>query len=222
MVVGWYHSHPGFGCWFSGTDVNTQQSFEQLNPRAVGVVVDPIQSVKGKVSPLLHERQEGSAGVWAYLHACAASSIRRQPVYLLDLSVFLRFDTSHHLEYGGAKDSKRSFRERMWAEIASILKSKTFLLAERGTRKESTIFCAISGHSQTPTCLLVRMMSRLKVTQTPVPFFWGGCRSPRIKPTPNEQTQNNKKRKNVMQHSYHQAFKHCTCDNRVAQLLASG
>merc|ERR1719299_357834 len=49
MVVGWYHSHPGFGCWFSGTDVNTQQSFEQLNPRAVGVVVDPVQSVKGKV-----------------------------------------------------------------------------------------------------------------------------------------------------------------------------
>ncbi|KAA8911863.1 maintenance of mitochondrial structure and function-domain-containing protein [Sphaerosporella brunnea] len=34
-VVGWYYSHPGFGCW--------------LNPRAVAVVVDPIQSVKGKV-----------------------------------------------------------------------------------------------------------------------------------------------------------------------------
>lgn len=49
LVVGWYHSHPGFGCWFSGTDINTQQSFEQLNQRAVGVVVDPIQSVKGKV-----------------------------------------------------------------------------------------------------------------------------------------------------------------------------
>ncbi|KAF4679518.1 26S proteasome non-ATPase regulatory subunit 14 [Perkinsus olseni] len=48
-VVGWYHSHPGFGCWFSGTDINTQQAFEQLNPRAVGIVVDPIQSVKGKV-----------------------------------------------------------------------------------------------------------------------------------------------------------------------------
>ena len=49
MVVGWYHSHPGFGCWLSGTDVATQQSFEQLNSRAVAVVVDPIQSVKGKV-----------------------------------------------------------------------------------------------------------------------------------------------------------------------------
>jgi len=49
MVVGWYHSHPGFGCWLSSVDINTQQSFEQLHPRCVAVVVDPIQSVKGKV-----------------------------------------------------------------------------------------------------------------------------------------------------------------------------
>ncbi|KAF1586026.1 UNVERIFIED_CONTAM: hypothetical protein FQV16_0000533, partial [Eudyptes robustus] len=49
MVVGWYHSHPGFGCWLSSVDVNTQQSFEALSPRAVAVVIDPIQSVKGKV-----------------------------------------------------------------------------------------------------------------------------------------------------------------------------
>ena len=49
MVVGWYHSHPGFGCWLSGVDISTQNSFEQLNQRAVAVVVDPVQSVKGKV-----------------------------------------------------------------------------------------------------------------------------------------------------------------------------
>ncbi|KAL5612320.1 hypothetical protein BROUX41_000145 [Berkeleyomyces rouxiae] len=48
-VVGWYHSHPGFGCWLSSVDIQTQQSFEQLTPRAVAVVIDPIQSVKGKV-----------------------------------------------------------------------------------------------------------------------------------------------------------------------------
>lgn len=47
--MGWYHSHPGFGCWLSSVDINTQQSFEQLTPRAVAVVIDPIQSVKGKV-----------------------------------------------------------------------------------------------------------------------------------------------------------------------------
>ena len=48
-VVGWYHSHPGFGPWLSGTDIETQKQQENLNPRAVAVVVDPIQSVKGKV-----------------------------------------------------------------------------------------------------------------------------------------------------------------------------
>ena len=44
-----YHSHPGFGCWLSPTDVNTALSFERLNERSVAVVVDPIQSVKGKI-----------------------------------------------------------------------------------------------------------------------------------------------------------------------------
>jgi len=33
----------------SGVDINTQQSFEALNQRAVAVVIDPVQSVKGKV-----------------------------------------------------------------------------------------------------------------------------------------------------------------------------
>lgn len=48
-VVGWYHSHPGFGCWLSSVDINTQSAFEQLSKRAVAVVIDPIQSVRGKV-----------------------------------------------------------------------------------------------------------------------------------------------------------------------------
>jgi len=50
-VVGWYHSHPGFGCWLSMEDVMTARSYEQLtsNHRSVSVVVDPIQSVRGKV-----------------------------------------------------------------------------------------------------------------------------------------------------------------------------
>ena len=23
-AIGWYHSHPGYGCWLSGIDVSTQ------------------------------------------------------------------------------------------------------------------------------------------------------------------------------------------------------
>jgi 26S proteasome regulatory subunit N11 len=42
VCVGWYHSHPGFGCWMSMVDVKTQKSFETQSERAVGVVIDPI------------------------------------------------------------------------------------------------------------------------------------------------------------------------------------
>ena len=48
-TIGWYHSHPGFGPWLSSTDQNTQNTFEHLNPRCVALVIDPIQSVRGKV-----------------------------------------------------------------------------------------------------------------------------------------------------------------------------
>jgi len=48
-MVGWYHSHPGFGCWLSGMDVETAKSYEQQLQRSVSVVIDPIQSVRGKV-----------------------------------------------------------------------------------------------------------------------------------------------------------------------------
>lgn len=49
MVVGWYHSHPGYGCWLSHTDQNTQKAFEKLDRRAVAIVIDSILSVRGKV-----------------------------------------------------------------------------------------------------------------------------------------------------------------------------
>lgn len=48
-TVGWYHSHPGYGCWLSSTDMNTQQAYEQIEQRSIAIVVDPVQSVKGKV-----------------------------------------------------------------------------------------------------------------------------------------------------------------------------
>jgi hypothetical protein len=39
----------------SGVDMNTQKSFEKLDERCVAVVIDPIQSVKGKVGWNLEE-----------------------------------------------------------------------------------------------------------------------------------------------------------------------
>ncbi|KAI8069922.1 JAB1/Mov34/MPN/PAD-1 ubiquitin protease-domain-containing protein [Gongronella butleri] len=49
-VIGWYHSHPGYGCWLSGIDVSTQSLNQQYQEPFVAVVIDPNRTMSaGKV-----------------------------------------------------------------------------------------------------------------------------------------------------------------------------
>ena len=49
-VCGWYHSHPGYGCWLSGIDVATQSLYQSHQEPFVAIVIDPIKtSLTGKV-----------------------------------------------------------------------------------------------------------------------------------------------------------------------------
>jgi len=38
-AIGWYHSHPGYGCWLSGIDVSTQMLNQQFQEPFLAVVV---------------------------------------------------------------------------------------------------------------------------------------------------------------------------------------
>ena len=38
-AIGWYHSHPGYGCWLSGIDVGTQMVNQQFQEPFVAIVV---------------------------------------------------------------------------------------------------------------------------------------------------------------------------------------
>lgn len=38
-IVGWYHSHPGYGCWLSGIDVSTQKTHQTYEDPFLAVVV---------------------------------------------------------------------------------------------------------------------------------------------------------------------------------------
>ena len=49
-VIGWYHSHPGYGCWLSGIDVSTQLVHQQHEDPFLAIVVDPVRTMAaGKV-----------------------------------------------------------------------------------------------------------------------------------------------------------------------------
>ena len=50
MNIGTNDSHPGYGCWLSGIDVNTQQNNQKFNDPYLAVVIDPNRTVSaGKV-----------------------------------------------------------------------------------------------------------------------------------------------------------------------------
>lgn len=49
-AVGWYHSHPGYGCWLSGIDVATQSMQQDFQDPFLAVVIDPDRTISaGKV-----------------------------------------------------------------------------------------------------------------------------------------------------------------------------
>lgn len=49
-VIGWYHSHPGYGCWLSGIDVTTQETQQSFMDPFLAIVVDPDRTISaGKV-----------------------------------------------------------------------------------------------------------------------------------------------------------------------------
>lgn len=49
-MIGWYHSHPGYGCWLSGIDVGTQATQQMYQEPFLAIVIDPHRTIAaGKV-----------------------------------------------------------------------------------------------------------------------------------------------------------------------------
>ncbi len=46
MIVGWFHSHPGYGCFLSSVDIDTQSGYF-IQPYHIALVVDPVHKSYG-------------------------------------------------------------------------------------------------------------------------------------------------------------------------------
>jgi len=67
LVVGWYHSHPSLGAFFSSTDRHTQQSFFR-EPWQIGIVVDPVRGEQKAFQGPMADPLD-----WAAIHAIATA-----------------------------------------------------------------------------------------------------------------------------------------------------
>ncbi|MCK5397386.1 MAG: Mov34/MPN/PAD-1 family protein [Thermoplasmata archaeon] len=55
VVVGWYHSHPGYGCFLSETDIKTHGGIF-VSPHQVAIVIDPLNF---QIEAFLLRKNEG-------------------------------------------------------------------------------------------------------------------------------------------------------------------
>ncbi|POR33117.1 COP9 signalosome complex subunit 5 [Tolypocladium paradoxum] len=118
-VVGWYHSHPGYGCWLSGIDVETEALQQQFQDPFLAVVIDPDRTINaGKVEigafrtyPSSHMSETPSSDVASAAAAAASDGAQAVPLakaaefgahanryYSLEVSHFKSTLDSHLLE----------------------------------------------------------------------------------------------------------------------------
>nr|AAC36344.1 AJH1 [Arabidopsis thaliana] len=112
-VVGWYHSHPGYGCWLSGIDVSTQMLNQQYQEPFLAVVIDPTRTVSaGKVEigafrtyPEGHKISDDHVSEYQTipLNKIEDFGVHCKQYYSLDITYFKSSLDSHLLDLLGNK-----------------------------------------------------------------------------------------------------------------------
>lgn len=94
-VIGWYHSHPGYGPWLSGIDVQTQRTNQQQDP-FVAVVIDPLRTMTaGRVDigafrtfPAAHDAEAATRPSAVPAAKAADYGAHANQYYALDVELF--------------------------------------------------------------------------------------------------------------------------------------
>jgi COP9 signalosome complex subunit 5 len=106
-ALGWYHSHPGYGCWLSGIDVATQMLNQQYQEPWLAIVVDPVRtSSSGKVElgafrtyPEGHKSDEGPSEYQSIpISKIEDFGVHCKQYYSLEVSYFKSGLDSHLLD----------------------------------------------------------------------------------------------------------------------------
>ncbi|KAI8258985.1 COP9 signalosome complex subunit 5 [Colletotrichum sp. SAR11_239] len=166
-VVGWYHSHPGYGCWLSGIDVSTQALQQQFQEPFLAVVIDPDRTINaGKVEigafrtypeNYVKEKESSSGGGsgvtsdgWQEVPLAKAAEFgaHASKYYSLEVSHFKSTLDSHLLELLWHKYwvqtlsqsplfTNRDYGNKQMLDLASKIKEATTQVSRQGRSASS-------------------------------------------------------------------------------------
>lgn len=113
-MVGWYHSHPGYGCWLSGIDVSTQSIQQQYQEPFLAIVVDPHRTIAaGKV-------EIGAFRTYPEVHhSLSLSGIQRRKMRLPVVMLLCGMDCSPKQQIIGMLHAQHAQHARSSCELLS-------------------------------------------------------------------------------------------------------
>ena len=83
-MIGWYHSHPGYGCWLSGIDVGTQATQQMYQEPFLAIVIDPHRTIAaGKVEIGAFRTYPEVSDSITFLHTGGTHSVPASLLFLL-------------------------------------------------------------------------------------------------------------------------------------------
>lgn len=135
-AVGWYHSHPGYGCWLSGIDVATQATQQMFQDPFLAVVIDPDRTISaGKVEiGAFRTYPEGykPVGQESAAEGMAAVPLAKAQDFGAHANRYYSLEVSH---YKSTLDSK--LLEGLWNKywVQTLSASPLFTNREYGTRQ---------------------------------------------------------------------------------------
>jgi COP9 signalosome complex subunit 5 len=135
-AVGWYHSHPGYGCWLSGIDVGTQATQQMWQDPFLAVVIDPDRTISaGKVEiGAFRTYPEGykPAGQESAAEGMASVPLAKAQDFGAHANRYYSLEVSH---YKSTLDSK--LLEALWNKywVQTLSASPLFTNREYGTRQ---------------------------------------------------------------------------------------
>ncbi len=122
FIIGWYHSHPGHGCFFSHTDIHTQKTMFKKKHQ-IGIVIDPLHNELAVYR--LAKNKNGQDTSEEVKYAIYGNSVIKLVRNKKLVDVLISFENKRGKSMGYKRDPKKI--ERIYYDLKEMEKGRTEL-----------------------------------------------------------------------------------------------
>ncbi|EJS44440.1 rri1p [Saccharomyces arboricola H-6] len=176
-VVGWFHSHPGYDCWLSNIDIQTQDLNQRFQDPYVAIVVDPLRSLEDgtlRIGAFRTVNQDGDSNLLSYyeLETIIFDSELNQTLFETKLKVHcvVEDDESEQMSLNRLIDSMKQYsylidsrnvrtRTKLASANENFSNEDKQIIDDQNPSRRSQFYCSTQRGDSTETSSFVSMLS---------------------------------------------------------------